>query len=213
MQLQRLLAFHLYPRYLVDLYIRHVKQMHWRHQGFQIGRGTVWLGMPILSLTPGSCLEIGDRCLICSRSSQTALGVSHPVILRTLRTNAQLRIGSGVRMSGTTICAAERVTIGDYCVIGADVIIADTDFHALDPAIRTSTMDASHATTSPVEIEAHIFIGGRSIILKGVKIGQGAVIGAGSVVTSDIPPGVIVAGNPARVIGSVADKLRVPSLS
>jgi len=54
-----------------------------------------------------------------------------------------------------------------------------------------------------VIIEADVFIGGRSIILKGVRIGQGAVIGAGSVVTEDVPECIIVAGNPARSVGSI----------
>lgn len=207
MQLHRFLVFHSYLRYLMDFYIRHVQQTRWRRQGIRIGREIIWLGMPILTRIQGSAIEIGDRCLICSRSSQTALGVSHPVVLRTLRPTARLQIGAGVRMSGTTICAAKQVTIGDRCVIGTDVIISDTDFHALDPAIRSSASDANCAACSPVTIEPDVFIGGRSIILKGVQIGQRAVIGAGSVVTFAVPPGVIVAGNPARVIGSVADKL------
>lgn len=201
--LQRLLAVHDYPRYLVDLYIRRVQLFRWRRQGVKIGHDTVWLGIPILIPAPGSVMEIGDRCLICSRSSQTALGVSHRVVLRTLRPNAQLRIGAGVRMSGTTICAAERVTIGDRCVIGADAIIADTDFHSLDPSVRSSISDANRAACSPVVIESDVFIGGRSIILKGVQIGQGAVIGAGSVVTANVSAGTVVAGNPARTVGAV----------
>lgn len=197
---RRLLDFGDYPGYLVDLYIRRVRQARWRHQGIEIGRNIVWLGMPMLTRAPGSSLSIGDRCLICSRSSQTALGVSHPVILRTLRPGAALRIGSGVRMSGTTICAATQVTIGDRCVIGTDVIIADTDFHALDPTLRASLADASYATVHPVIIGPDVFIGGRSIILKGVQIGAGAIIGAGSVVTKNVAAGVVTAGNPARIV-------------
>lgn len=213
MQLQRLHAFQHYPRALVDIYIRHVQQARWRRHGMQIGRDIVWLGMPILTVAPNSTLAIGDRCLICSRASQTALGVSHPVILRTLRPGAQLRIGLGVRMSGTTICAAEQVTIGDRCVIGADVIIADTDFHALDPVLRASPADAAHATVRPVAIGPDVFIGGRSIILKGVQIGAGAVIGAGSVVLDDVPSGALSAGNPARVIRIVPGVAELPNIS
>jgi acetyltransferase-like isoleucine patch superfamily enzyme len=73
----------------------------------------------------------------------------------------------------------------------------------LDAALRSSPADASHAATSPVTIGSDVFIGGRSIILKGVQIGQGAVIGAGSIVTKDVPEWNIVAGNPARSVGSV----------
>lgn len=148
-------------------------------------------------------MSIGDNCSICSRSEQTALGVNHPVVLRTLRPNSELRIGSGVRMSGTTICSAERVTIGDRCVIGANVTIVDTDFHSLDPAVRPSERDAQEARVSPVDIDSDVFIGGGSFILKGAKVGRAAVIGAGSVVTGTVSPGCIFAGNPARQIAAL----------
>jgi len=115
-----------------------------------------------------------------------------------------LRIGAGARMSGTTICAALRVVIGARCVIGANATIVDSDFHALDAAIRSSPLDANSARVAPVEIGDDVFIGGGSYILKGVTIGAEAVIGAASVVTKDVPRRTIVAGNPAKPIGIVA---------
>ncbi|MGD9731525.1 MAG: DapH/DapD/GlmU-related protein [Desulfamplus sp.] len=154
----------------------------------------------------GSFISIGNSCLICSRSSQTALGVSHPVILRTLQAGAELKIGSGVRMSGTTICSAQSIIIGDHCVIGANVIIVDTDFHSLNYLVRSSPDDARLAKSKPLKIGNDVFIGGNSTILKGVTIGDGAVIGAASVVTRDVPAGVIVAGNPAKIIGDINDR-------
>lgn len=189
--------------FLEDRYIRYVLRAIWRKQGVALGEGIVWLGKPILTMAQDSQISIGDKCLICSRSEQTALGVNHPVILRTLCAGAELRIGTRVRMSGTTICAAERVVVGDRCVIGANVTIADTDFHALDPVVRSSPEDARSAAHKPVEIGDDVFIGGNSIILKGVRVGRGAVIGAGSVVTKDVPDGTIVAGNPVRPISVV----------
>ncbi len=192
-----------YPRYLVDGYIHFILQPIWRAKGIHLGKGVIWNGLPIIVLAPGSRLQIGDGCMICSRSSQTVLGVNHPVILRTLRAGAELSLGRGVRMSGTTICAAERVQVGDRCVIGANVTLADTDFHSLDPNLRSSPDDARLAKTSPVEIASDVFIGGGSTILKGVQIGRGAVIGAGSIVTRSVPEMTIVAGNPARIIGKV----------
>lgn len=197
------ISFHRYPRYLVDIYVHLVLQELWRLQGVNLGAGIIWLGKPILSLAKGASISIGEGCLICSRSSQTALGANHPVILRTLQSGAELRVGSRVRMSGTTICAAERVTVGEQCVIGANVTIADTDFHSLDPAIRSSPDDARLALHKPVEIGDDVFIGGGSIILKGVHIGRGSVIGAGSIVTKSVPEMTIVAGNPAIPIGTV----------
>lgn len=211
--LRAIVSIHKYPRYLTDDYIRFVLQRIWKRQGVQLGAKIVWLGKPIISLVKGSSLRIGDGCLICSRASQTALGTNHPVILRTLKPGAELQIGKQVRMSGTTICAAERVIIGDRCIIGADVIITDTDFHTLDPIVRSSPDDADQAISEGVIIDADAFIGGRSIILKGVQIGRGAVIGAGSVVTGHVQARAVVAGNPARVIGAIPANLDVTSQS
>jgi acetyltransferase-like isoleucine patch superfamily enzyme len=201
--LRRLVSVQEYPRYILKAFIQVIAASVWRLRGIILGHGITWHGMPILSKETGSTISIGNYCTICSLSKQTALGVSHPVIIRTLFRAATIRIGSNVRMSGTTICAAESVIIGDRCVIGSNVIITDTDFHSLDPLLRSSTDDARRAIRKPVLIGNDIFIGGGSVILKGVHIGDGAVIGAGSIVTKDVPPKMIVAGNPAKLVGPV----------
>jgi acetyltransferase-like isoleucine patch superfamily enzyme len=201
--LKRLVSVQEYPRYIVKAFIQVVAASVWRLRGIILGHGITWHGMPILSKETGSAISIGNYCTICSSSKQTALGVSHPVILRTLFKGANIKIGSNVRMSGTTICAAESVIIGDRCVIGSNAIISDTDFHSLDPLLRSSPDDARCAIRKPVLIGNDIFIGGGSVILKGVHIGDGAVIGAGSIITKDVPPRMIVAGNPAKLVGPV----------
>jgi acetyltransferase-like isoleucine patch superfamily enzyme len=196
-----IVSVHKYPRYFVDMcYVPHLLVPIWKRQGIVFGRGIVWYGAPIVSLSPGSIIQIGDHCVMCSRSRQTALGVNHPVVLRTLFPGAELRIGNLARMSGATICAAERVIIGERCMFGANVTIVDTDFHSLDPNIRMTSEDNSSAKASAVEIGNDVFIGGGSYILKGVKIGDRAVVGAASVVTRDVPADTIVAGNPAREV-------------
>ena len=103
-------------------------------------------------------------------------------------------------MSGCTVCAAQRVTIGDDCLLGVDVLIADTDFHRVAPEGRRWRRDG--VRTAPVEIGDNVFIGARAMVLKGVTIGEGAVVGAGSVVVDDVPAGAVVAGAPARVLGA-----------
>ena len=199
--LRHVVSVHKYPRHFVDLcYVPRLLAFFWRRQGVILGREIVWYGAPIVSLSRQSRIQIGDRCTICSRSGQTALGLNHPVVLRTLRPGAELRIGDGVRMSGATLCAAERVVIGDRCVIGANVTIVDTDFHSLDPGMRSSPEDSRLAKARAVEVGCDVFIGGGSYILKGVNVGVGAVIGAASVVTRDVRAGVTVAGNPAREV-------------
>jgi len=178
-------------------------QPAWRSRGIVLGTKIVWLGMPIITTIKGASLSIGDQSVLCSRSTQTALGVNHSVVIRTLNPDAIIMIGSKVRMSGTSICAATKIIIGDRCVIGANATIVDTDFHSLDPIMRSSHDDAKHAISKPVIIGNDVFIGSNSTILKGVTIGDGAIIGAGSVVTIDVPNGVIAAGNPAKLIGQI----------
>ncbi|MFH0755879.1 MAG: acyltransferase [Bacteroidota bacterium] len=194
------LSFHKYPRYVSDIFLKLFLSGYLRHTGIEVGRHIVWMGKPIISKTPGSSIKIGPMCAFCSRSGQTALGVQHPVIIRTLKAGAGIEIGANVRMSGTTICASDHIRIGERCVIGANVTIADTDFHSLNSQIRSSPDDFNDAHSKPVVIEDDVFIGGGAYILKGVKIGQGAIIGAGSVVSKDVEKNAVVAGNPARFI-------------
>jgi acetyltransferase-like isoleucine patch superfamily enzyme len=112
-----------------------------------------------------------------------------------LTSGATLSIGNHtyVNRSASIDCTQE-ITIGDYCAISDNVQILDSDFHPMTYNGKTSTM------SKPVHIGDHVWIGRSAIILKGVTIGDGAIIGAGSVVTRDVPPGCLVAGNPARVI-------------
>lgn len=104
-------------------------------------------------------------------------------------------------MTGGSLIAAEKVVIGDDVNVGANTVIMDTDFHPLDAEARR--LDSVPAETDPILIEDDVFIGVNCLILKGVTLGKGSVIGAGSVVTKDVPPNAIVAGNPTRLIGKV----------
>jgi acetyltransferase-like isoleucine patch superfamily enzyme len=80
-------------------------------------------------------------------------------------------------------------------------VVVDTDFHPLDPLERKGR--PQNAKTAPVLIEDDVFIGMNCLILKGVTLGKGCVIGAGSVVTRTVPSMSIAAGNPARVVGGI----------
>lgn len=157
-------------------------------------------GRPIVSMTPGSRIQIGARCVLCSDSRMNALGVNHPVVLRTMRAGAEIVIGDDTGMSGGTICAMKSVRIGAGCLIGANVTLADTDFHSLNPVNRRYNVAQAEIAASPIVIENNVFIGAGAFILKGVTIGRNSVIGAGAVVTRDVPANAIAAGNPARVV-------------
>jgi acetyltransferase-like isoleucine patch superfamily enzyme len=102
-----------------------------------------------------------------------------------------------------TLSAARRITVGAHSLISAEVRIHDNDGHPLDPARRRAHEPIAAGDARPVVIGENVWIGARATILKGVTIGSDAVVGAGAVVTGDVPAKTVVAGNPARVVGSV----------
>lgn len=100
-----------------------------------------------------------------------------------------------------TILDEAKVTIGDDCFIGSNVSIY-TACHSTDPAERNTRNEWAEAVT----IGNSVWIGGSVTILPGVRIGDNVTIGAGSVVTKDIPSNVVAVGNPCRVIKEIAAK-------
>lgn len=157
------------------------------------------IGAPVVERHPESEIRFGDDVMLISRSFATALGVNHPVVLRTLAPGAVIRMGDRVGISGGSICAASLVEIGDDTLLGANVTIADTDFHPLQAA--RGRMQSRHSGGDcSVRIGRNVFIGTNATVWKGVSIGDHAVIGAGSVVTRDIPAECVAAGNPCRIV-------------
>jgi len=107
------------------------------------------------------------------------------------------------------IWSASRISIGDRVLISHNVSIFDSLTHPINPRERhrhyREIITSGHPVRialgeAPVRIEHDVWIGCLSVVLKGVTIGEGAIVGAGSVVTNDVPPFTIVAGNPARVV-------------
>ena len=99
------------------------------------------------------------------------------------------------------ICVARGVTIGNHCWIGAGTKIYDNDVHALDALERRVKFgDMTKVESAPITIEDDVWIGIDALILKGVTLHHGAVVGAGAVVTEDVPSFCVAAGNPARVV-------------
>lgn len=186
--------------YFIFICLPKIVQARLRGLGVQIYGQAQFLGMPIVSMEKGGRIEVHDGVVLCSMSTYTALGICHPVVLRTIRPGASISIGSNTGISGASICAATSVTIGQDVLLGANVTITDTDFHAIKPDERRYNNNPVDIPTAPVVISNNVFIGAGSYILKGVEIGENSIIGAGSVVTKSIPSNVIAAGNPAKVI-------------
>jgi acetyltransferase-like isoleucine patch superfamily enzyme len=171
-----------------------------RSVGFTFGRGLSAYGWPVLRCTKGARVTAGQHLVMISESVFSAVGVSHPCI-NAMEPEARILIGDDVGLSGASICCASSIKIGDRVMLGADSVVTDTDFHPVNVIPRRYVQTG--VRTSPVVIGDDVFVGMRAIVLKGVRIGRGAVVAAGAIVTSDVPPYSIVAGQPARVIGRV----------
>jgi acetyltransferase-like isoleucine patch superfamily enzyme len=168
-----------------------------------VGKKCTFMGRPILSEAIDSNIIIGDSVKIVSNSLDTALGVRQPSILRTMRKGAIIKIGNNTAASGLVVCSESSVSIGEYCLIGANVTIFDTDFHLVHSSNRIIEDRIKPARTKPLIIGNNVFIGTGSLICKGVTIGNNSVIAAGSVVTKSFPNNSIIGGNPAESIGRV----------
>lgn len=171
------------------------------YHGVAWGSGWRILGMPIIQRHRESDILLGDGLSLRSWPRTNPLVPNHPVVLATRTASAVLRIGNDCGLTGTTIVAAEEVVLGDRVLIGANVTVADTDFHPLTPEGRA--VDINAGKHAPIYVGDDVFVGMNSLVLKGVTIGPGSVVGAGSVVTRDVPARTIVAGNPAREVGVV----------
>ena len=171
------------------------------YHGVSWGSGWRVLGMPIIQRHRASEILLGDGLSLRSWPRTNPLVPHHPVVLATRTAEASIHVGKGCGFTGTTIVATAGIRIGDRVQVGANVSIVDTDFHPLHPEDRARDFNAGRC--APIYIQDDVFIGMDSLILKGVTIGEGSVVGAGSVVTRDVSSNTIVAGNPAREVGSV----------
>jgi acetyltransferase-like isoleucine patch superfamily enzyme len=130
--------------------------------------------------------------------------------------NSSISIGENTYIGSSSVISSEKIDIGSDVLISWGCTIVDHNSHSLDFQKRKNdvkdwfigTKDWSNVVRKPIFIRNNSWIGFNSIILKGVTIGEGAIVGAGSVVTKDVPPYTIVAGNPARIIREIPENER-----
>ena len=129
-------------------------------------------------------LELGNVVRIWSNVNRCRLAV---------KAGGKLIIGNNVRLNGPIISASREIRIGNNCRIAPQVYLMDGDFHAVEDRLVAGK-------SRPIIIEDDAWLATRSMVLKGVTIGKGAVVAAGAVVTKDVAPYTMVAGVPAKVV-------------
>lgn len=164
----------------------------WYCRGLQRGRLVSVNGRPKIQ-NQGKVI-LGDRVRIWSTITQAKLFIG---------SKGKLEIGNESRINGVHINASTNVYIGNNVRIAPYTIILDDDFHDVNDHF-------GDGKSAPVYVSDDVWIGTRAMILKGVKIGKGAVVAASAVVTKDVPPYTLVGGVPARIIRSL-DKGEKPA--
>lgn len=164
-------------------------------KGVKLSWDIIFYGIPIVYREPNSEIIIGNNVSFRSDKSSNLFGTLKKSTIATLKEGAVLTIGHGCGISAASITSFKKVTIGNNVLIGANVFITDSDWHGIKIEKRREEGESKE-----VIVGNGVWLGANSIILKGVTIGENSVIGAGSVVTKNIPGNVIAAGNPCSVI-------------
>ena len=171
--------------------------------GVVIDTGFRSKGIPLVDVSLLGKFIVGKNFKMNNGKRYNRIGRQQQCIF-SVGNKAQLKIGNNVGMSSTAIICKKNIRIGDFVKIGGNVVIYDTDFHALNPNLRREwDSDICSANMQDVIIDNNVFIGAHSTILKGVHIGENSIIGAGSVVTKSIPDNEIWGGNPAKFIRNI----------
>ena len=188
------------PRFIRQfLYLFFNRIVFWS-AGVQYGKNMRVYNRLYLKKYSHSTFSVGDNLLICRGEGINPIckNIKGSIFVNT---NAKLLIGNNVGMSSPCIWCDNNIVIGNNVKLGGLVTLLDTDCHSLDYLNRRNTIkDVQNTKTSPVIIEDDVLIGANSIVLKGVRIGARTIVGAGSIVSSNLPPDCIAAGNPCKVI-------------
>jgi maltose O-acetyltransferase len=162
-----------------------LRARYYLRQATSVGPKVRLWGRP--SIHNAGRIIIGDRARLVSTIATLELVAGR---------DGTVEIGEGAFINyGCSIAASQLVRIGPHCSIGTYVIMMDNDFHRLEPERRNERPESL-----PIILEENVWLGARVIVLRGVTIGAGSAIGAGSVVTRDIPPRSLAVGVPAKVI-------------
>ena len=143
------------------------------------------------------CIFLGENVTVHGRMALSAAS---------LLNDPRFIVGNSTYLGpGLSISVCKEISIGKSCLIASNVTISDNDGHPIDPIKRAKGESIDLEDVSPVRIGNNVWIGDGTIVLKGVSIGDGSIVGARSVVNSDIPPHSIAVGNPAKIVKKVSN--------
>lgn len=157
------------------------------------------IGVPLLNIARNARLLLGERVTLNSFNDDYHVNMNSSVKIYIENQGSLVDIGDDTRIHGSCIHASKKIIIGKRCLIAANCNIVDSNGHRVsldDPSKRYKTVDEPRE----INIGNDVWIGMNSIILPGVTIGDGVIVSANSVVNKDVPPGVIVRGNPAEIV-------------
>jgi acetyltransferase-like isoleucine patch superfamily enzyme len=173
-----------------------------KKNGVKFAADIVSRGIPYVRVYKGGSITIGNGFKMNNNFAANIIGRQQKCIYIS---KGNLVIKNNVGVSSAAIICHNSITIGNNVLIGGNTVIYDTDFHSLDFNDRNAIPEiVTNIKTAPVVINDNVFIGGHSLILKGVTIGKNSIVGAGSVVARNIPENEIWAGNPAKKIKDIA---------
>lgn len=167
---------------------------------FAVKRG--WYRMRYPRLTLGRDVEIRGRIRL-RRGVRVVIG-DRTRLNKLVRFAGpgEVRVGADCLLNATWIGTWTSVTVGDGCLL-SDCELVDNDFHNLAPEQRH--LPPRPRTRAPIVVEDNVWIGAHALVLKGVRIGRDSVVGAATVVRSDVPPRVVVVGNPQQTVKKFDD--------
>lgn len=180
-------------KHLILKIIRIAANRYVRARGGIVGSGVILNGVPGIRRKGNGRLILGDGVTVNTARWANWLGSSGSMML-SVENGATLELKRGCGVSASQIIANTGIEIGEEALVGAGCLICDSDMHEVPLG------SGKPVATAPIKIGRRAFIGARCIILKGVTIGEGAVVGAGSVVTCDVPPNGLAVGNPAHLV-------------
>ena len=172
-------------------------------------------------LNADDSINVGPNAIVHNHGSKDNIRLGKGVIIDGILecyTKGELIINDYTYIGRSRIFAAQKVEIGKGVLISDHVVIMDSDLHPLSAKKRFNDMRNwnkgvfpdvyTNIESRPVILGDYVWVSANSVILKGVTIGEGSIIGAGSIVTKDIPPYTIVAGNPAKIIREIPENER-----